>query len=470
MERAREPPGAEELRKDSLHVDSQKHLLEPSDYNPLPTSVPPPIQALSGNIGERHVLVMLGLPCRGKSFTSRRLQRYLQFFHGATCRRYDLCEYIKKLPPETSSNMCEQAFFLDLCEFLSTADHKAQTNMRYAAGEVDDPRKKNVDSGRVAVLYASDSSDAFSLSWSGSSKERRRTILERLSAELTTKELRVKVIFVELMCTDQALIRSNIMRKVHAEFGEEKEDQVEAKLTHWQKKIVDYQRKYVSMQDDGTEDDLSYIKLINYGEKVITNNMRGYLPMRIVQFLSNIHTKSHSIYISRHGQSEYNMLGKLGGNPPLTSYGNEYATRLARFAEDVICKEEDNGVSREVPARLWTSSLQRTIATAALIKHPVLESGWLQMANRVYRNLDEIFAGEYEGMTYAEIEARVPDEASLRKMDKIGYRYPRGESYFDLIARVDPLVHELESYQEPVLIVSHQATLRVVYSYFMDID
>jgi len=65
--------------------------------------------------------------------------------------------------------------------------------MRYAAGEVDDPRKKNVDSGRVAVLYASDSSDAFSLSWSGSSKERRRTILERLSAELTTKELRVKV-------------------------------------------------------------------------------------------------------------------------------------------------------------------------------------------------------------------------------------------------------------------------------------
>jgi hypothetical protein len=77
---------------------------------------------------------------------------------------------------------------------------------------------------------------------------------------------------------------------------------VEAKLTHWQKKIVDYQRKYVSMQDDGTEDDLSYIKLINYGEKVITNNMRGYLPMRIVQFLSNIHTKSHSIYISRHGQ------------------------------------------------------------------------------------------------------------------------------------------------------------------------
>jgi hypothetical protein len=31
------------------------------------------------------------------------------------------------------------------------------------------------------------------------------------------------------------------------------------------------------------------------------------------------------------------------------------------------------------------SSLQRTIETAALIRHPVLDNGWLQMANRVYR-------------------------------------------------------------------------------------
>ena len=41
------------------------------------------------------------------------------------------------------------------------------------------------------------------------------------------------------------------------------------------------------------------MQLINYGQKVITNNMQGYLPMRIVQFLSNFHTKPHSIYISK---------------------------------------------------------------------------------------------------------------------------------------------------------------------------
>ena len=39
---------------------------------------------------------------------------------------------------------------------------------------------------------------------------------------------------------------------------------------------------------------------------------------------------------------------------------------------------------------------------------------------------------------------------------QLGYRYPRGESYLDLIARLDPLMCELESYTEPLMIVSHQ--------------
>lgn len=45
-----------------------------------------------------------------------------------------------------------------------------------------------------------------------------------------------------------------------------------------------------------------------------------------------------------------------------------------------------------------------------------------------------------------------------------------GESYFDIISRLDPLIHELESYHEPILIVSHQAVLRMLYAYLMGID
>ncbi len=70
-------------------------------------------------------------------------------------------------------------------------------------------------------------------------------------------------------------------------------------------------------------------------------------------------------------------------------------------------------------------------------------------------------------MTYEEIAEEHPTEAKLRKADKFGYRYPRGESYTDLIARLEPIAHELERSREPVLVVAHQAILRVLYAYFM---
>ena len=36
-------------------------------------------------------------------------------------------------------------------------------------------------------------------------------------------------------------------------------------------------------------------------------------------------------------------------------------------------------------------------------------------------------------MTYEEIEARFPSEFYARADDKLSYRYPRGESYLDVI-------------------------------------
>merc|ERR1711937_49949 len=124
-------------------------------------------------------------------------------------------------------------------------------------------------------------------------------------------------------------------------------------------------------------------------------------------------------------------------------------------------------------ARLWTSSLRRTIETAGYIKSPVLQLAngkkWKQMNHRAHRNLDEVYAGEYEGLTYEEIKRRDPEEAKLRKLDKLGYRYPRGESYYDIIARLDDIVRQLETYQEPILIISHQAVLRLLYAFLVGI-
>ena len=48
--------------------------------------------------------------------------------------------------------------------------------------------------------------------------------------------------------------------------------------------------------------------------------------------------------------------------------------------------------------------------------------------------------GECEAMTYEEIQAKYPKEFALRDQDKFHYRYPKGESYEDLVHRLEPVI------------------------------
>lgn len=45
------------------------------------------------------------------------------------------------------------------------------------------------------------------------------------------------------------------------------------------------------------------------------------------------------------------------------------------------------------------------------------------------------------------------------------HRYPRGESYQDLFLRLEPLIFEMLRQTGPLLVVGHQAILRILYGY-----
>uniref|UniRef100_A0A2D4HQ51 Uncharacterized protein n=2 Tax=Micrurus lemniscatus lemniscatus TaxID=129467 RepID=A0A2D4HQ51_MICLE len=70
-------------------------------------------------------------------------------------------------------------------------------------------------------------------------------------------------------------------------------------------------------------------------------------------------------------------------------------------------------------------------------------------------------------MTYDEIKEKYPEEFALRDQDKYYYRYPSGESYQDLVQRLEPVIMELER-QENVLVICHQAVMRCLLAYFLD--
>jgi 6-phosphofructo-2-kinase / fructose-2,6-biphosphatase 2 len=71
-------------------------------------------------------------------------------------------------------------------------------------------------------------------------------------------------------------------------------------------------------------------------------------------------------------------------------------------------------------------------------------------------------------MTYEEIEEEYPEDFANRDADKFNYRYRGGESYSDVVVRLEPVIMELER-QENVLVVCHQAILRCVLGYFMSL-
>ena len=84
-----------------------------------------------------------------------------------------------------------------------------------------------------------------------------------------------------------------------------------------------------------------------------------------------------------------------------------------------------------------------------------------------WKALNEIDAGICEGMTYEEIQDKYPRDFALRDQDKFHYRYPSGESYQDLVARLEPVIMELER-QENVMVICHQAVMRCLLAYFQD--
>uniref|UniRef100_A0A7S2Z5F9 6-phosphofructo-2-kinase domain-containing protein n=2 Tax=Eukaryota TaxID=2759 RepID=A0A7S2Z5F9_9CHLO len=467
--------------------------------NPTPQIIPPPVE--TGAVGEKHVIVMVGLPARGKTHMARRLARYLAFFHGARTKVFNVGEYRRK---NLSNKQCNSDFFDhnveknkqlrasfakmamdDMIQFLfedraqqqiikvesmenmslnamgagmggaSNGDNGGNGAMGGPHGQSlrsrsDFYQQKGVDSGKVAFFDATNTT-----------KARRKWICSQLEG------LPLKIIFIESICTDEATIEKNIWdAKVTLPDYEHLKKKRDKAYADFKQRIANYEKVYQKVD----EDNLSWVKLINNGQKVVINRIHGFLPMKMVQFLTNIHAFPHSFYLSRHGQSEYNKFLKIGGDSGLTELGEQYALDLAKFAEEQICTCEETGKPRT--ARLWTSSLVRTVQTARHIPHPMIKDPstgrkeWIQMDHRIYRNLDELYAGVCDGMTYEEIEQMYPDDFKRRNEDKFNYRYPRGESYLDILSRLDPLVMEMESYREPLLIVGHQAVLRLIYGYF----
>jgi len=62
---------------------------------------------------------------------------------------------------------------------------------------------------------------------------------------------------------------------------------------------------------------------------------------------------------------------------------------------------------------------------------------------------------------YKYIQQAYPDDFANRDEDKFNYRYRGGESYRDVVVRLEPVIMELER-QENILIIGHQVSAECI--------
>ncbi|KAL7985348.1 hypothetical protein Chor_003918 [Crotalus horridus] len=272
------------------------------------------------------------------------------------------------------------------------------------------------------------------------------------------------VFFVESVCDDPEVIAANILflyryrvylskslfwlhQEVKVSSPDYPERNRENVMEDFLKRIECYKVTYQPLDPVDYDKDLSFIKVINVGQRFLVNRIQDYIQSKIVYYLMNIHIQPRTIYLCRHGESECNLIRKIGGDSGLSTRGKQFAGALKRFI-----KEQEI-----MDLKVWTSQLKRTIQTAEALGVPYEQ----------WKILNEIDAGVCEEMTYEEIQRKYPEEFVLRDQEKYLYRYPGGESYQDLVQRLEPVIMELER-QENVLVVSHQAVMRCLLAYFLD--
>lgn len=416
---------AELAIENELHVcpsvmsDELRKLLPPTSETVLTKPFPIRGERAINDVTTPHVIAMVGLPARGKTFISKKLARYLNWI-GISTRVFNLGEYRRCATTAYKSH-----------EFFRADNEEAMAIRNRCANQAlhDSCEWLLSGLGSVAVFDATNST-----------LDRRQLI-----HDIVVREHNFKLFFVESICDDPQIIEQNI-KEVKVSSPDYANMNTELVVRDFLQRIEHYEERYHPI-DEVRETHLSFMKIYNAGKKVVVYNNEGHVQSRIVYYLMNIHITPRTIYLTRHGESEHNLKGLIGGDSNLSERGRLYGCALASFIE----QQQIEGL------RVWTSWMKRAIQTVADVHAP--QERW--------KALNEIDAGHCEEMTYEGIKEKFPEEFKARDQNKFAYRYPRGESYEDLVARLEPVIMELER-QGNVLVVSHQAVLRCLFAYFLD--
>ncbi|KAI0974869.1 6-phosphofructo-2-kinase-domain-containing protein [Xylaria arbuscula] len=457
------------------------------------------------DVAAKLVIVMVGLPARGKSYITKKLRRYLawqqhntKIFNVGNRRRIQANMVSPTQPVAQNPADAPREAATALLNGVQS-DSSATHNSSESSAPVDHSAKffdpKNSQAFKLREAMAIDTLDELLdylltgggsigiLDATNSTIERRQRIFDHIKA----REPKLGILFIESVCKNPELLEANMRLKLSGPDYKDK-DPVKS-LADFKERVKAYESAYVPLGDYEEDHAMQYIKMIDVGKKLTHFGLEGFLSTGIATYLSSFNLSPRQIWITRHGQSVDNHLGKIGGNSDLTDRGHQYSHVLYRFITQKRKEwsiDQKNRIAQssfpplpgdesppypEINEELdknvcvWTSMLTRSIQTAQYFEADE------DYDVKNWEMLNELNAGKFEGLTYEEIARDHIDEYAKRQMDKLHYVYPGvgGEGYLQVISRLRDMVREIERIKDHLVVIGHRSVCRVLMAYFMDL-
>ncbi|KAK8039197.1 6-phosphofructo-2-kinase [Apiospora rasikravindrae] len=465
------------------------------------------------DVAAKLVIIMVGLPARGKSYITKKLKRYLSwqqhetriFNVGNKRRLAGLTSPVKQRqdnPMDThtqvatillNGNQAPESSFNKKNDPPALDINKSDSSMDQSASFFD---PNNAQARRIREQCAYDTMDElldYLIHGGGSvgifdatnSTVARR---QRLFDQIKAREPQLGILFIESLCQNPDILEANMRLKLSGPDYKDK-DPVQS-LADFKERVRQYESAYVPLGDYEEEHGMQYIKMVDVGKKLTQFGTEGFLSGGIAHYLSSFNLAPRQIWITRHGQSQDNRLGKIGGDSDLTERGHYYGLSLYKFVTQKRKEwlvEQKNKIAqssfpplpgdksppypelnRELDEKntcVWTSMLKRSIQTAEYFEADE------DYDTKAWEMLNELNAGKFEGLTYEEIATNYTNEYTKRKKDKLHYVYPGvgGEGYLQIISRLRDMVREIERIKDHLIIIGHRSVCRVILAYFMDL-
>ena len=334
------------------------------------------------DVGSKLVIVMVGLPARGKSYITKKIGRYLNWLqhdtkifnvgerrrlaaggrkltptHAEHCRdspkvTHPAAKILingETLPPNPPPLKLPDALQSD--DDLEDGQNQAHNSNTENLAELPDPKTpmeqsanffdpENTIAAKLREQVAMHSLDELLnyilieggsigiLDATNSTLNRRKAIMKRIRERAGPA---LNVLFVESLCRDKVLLESNMRLKLSG--PDYKGQDPHIAYCDFKKRVSIYEKNYVPIGEYEERNNMPYVQMIDVGRKVISHQIKGFLSAQAVYYLLNFNLAPRQIWITRHGESIDNVCGRIGGDSTLSANGRKYAKALASFVD-----------------------------------------------------------------------------------------------------------------------------------------